>query len=190
MARLSDHMDRLSTDMSNAVLEAVDAVSLMTVHAAKGLEFPVVFLVDLGRGTRAPDAPVRIVADRGDGEPSVTVWPYRSDADEAERRRDLEETKRLLYVATTRARDRLYLSAVVEQQRFKRGTGSFGSVLPPDVSAVIAQASAADVGDVLSWHGPSGGAHRFRVCGDAYLSSRESFSRRSAHRRALASASS
>ena len=113
MARIAEHVDRLSGDVSNAVVDAFDAVNLMTVHAAKGLEFPVVFLVELARGAGGPPPPIRVVADRGDGEPSVSVAPFRSAADRDQRDREREESKRLLYVAATRARDRLYLSATL-----------------------------------------------------------------------------
>ena len=52
LSRLAEHLDRLTAgDESNAVIDAGDSVSLMTIHAAKGLEFPVVFVVNLSRGT-------------------------------------------------------------------------------------------------------------------------------------------
>ncbi len=158
MARISDQVDHLSGDMSTAVIEAFDAVNLMTVHASKGLEFPVVFLVDLGRGTGNQTPPVRVVADRGDGHPSVTVWPYRSQVDEDERQRNVEETKRLLYVAATRARDRLYLSTVLHDGRPVFNRGSFGEVLPAEFTAVFEQASVSG-SDVVCWTGPSGHVH-------------------------------
>lgn len=169
MARVADQLDRLSAGMSNAVVEASDAVSLMTVHAAKGLEFPIVFLVDLGRGTRTHQPPVRVIADRGDGQPAVAVWPYRDEAGDEERQRDVEETKRLLYVAATRPRDRLYLSAAVEDGVPKFNPGSFGSVLPAHLAAVF-QAAAGPAGrraDRVEWQGASGTRHCFRVCQDA-----------------------
>ncbi|HWQ75235.1 MAG TPA: UvrD-helicase domain-containing protein [Syntrophomonas sp.] len=59
------------------------AVSLMTMHAAKGLEFPVVFLCGLDEG----------------------VIPYKNRAGDS----DLNEERRLFYVAVTRARDELFL---------------------------------------------------------------------------------
>ena len=46
--------------------------------------------------------------------PSVAIADYQSEADEDAQAREREETKRLLYVALTRARDRLYLSATVQ----------------------------------------------------------------------------
>ena len=52
IARIVTHLDHLAVgDEANAVIDATDAVSLMTVHASKGLEFPVVFVVNLSRGT-------------------------------------------------------------------------------------------------------------------------------------------
>ena len=163
LPRVADHVDRLSGDVSNAVVDAFDAVNLMTVHAAKGLEFPVVFLVELARGTGGAAPAIRLVSDRGDGEPSVSVAPFRSDADEDQRLRDREETKRLLYVAATRARDRLYLSATLTEGVIVARSGSFATVLP---RSLLARLSAAPVdAERLAWSGPGGRAHTFVLVG-------------------------
>ena len=163
LARVADHVDRLSGDVSNAVVEAFDAVNLMTVHAAKGLEFPVVFLVELTRGTGGVAPAIRLVSDRGDGEPSVSVAPFRSDADVDQRLRDQEETKRLLYVATTRARDRLYLSATLTDGAVVPASGSFATVLP---RSLLARLSAVKVDAArLAWPGPGGREHFFQIVG-------------------------
>ena len=131
LSRIAEFLVDLAVgDESNAVLDAHDAVSLMTVHAAKGLEFPIVFVVNMNRGTGGPRAPIRVLAD-GYGTPSVSIGDFESEADEDAAAREREETKRLLYVALTRARDRLYLGGVVKNGAFKPGRGSLGEVLPP-----------------------------------------------------------
>jgi ATP-dependent helicase/nuclease subunit A len=140
LARIAEFLDELAVgDESNAVLDAHDAVSLMTVHAAKGLEFPIVFVVNINRGTGGPRAPIRVLAD-GFGMPSVSIGDFESEADEDATAREREETKRLLYVALTRARDRLYLGGVVKNGGFKPGRGSLGEVLPPAARARFEQA--------------------------------------------------
>ena len=164
IARVADHLEQLAVgDESNAALDARDSVSLMTVHAAKGLEFPIVFLVNFGRGTGGARAPIRVSAGPA-GEASVAIADFQSEADEDAQARDREETKRLLYVALTRARDRLYLSTPVQDQVCRIGRGSLGEVLPPSFRAVlISAATVADRPQVITWAGPSGTEHRFVV---------------------------
>jgi len=135
LARIADHLDSLTAgDESNAVLEALDAVNLMTVHASKGLEFPIVFVVNLAKGASGFPRPVRVSGDQ------VSVGPFVSDSDEEERFREREETKRLLYVALTRARDRLYLGTALKDGAFTAGRGSLGDVLPESVRTLFTRA--------------------------------------------------
>jgi ATP-dependent exoDNAse (exonuclease V) beta subunit len=142
LGRIADHLDRLAVgDESNATIDAIDAVSLMTVHASKGLEFPIVFVVNMGRGTGGARAPIRIAAE-GERDASVAIADFQSEADEDALARDREESKRLLYVALTRARDRLYLSATVENGRCRMGRGSLGEVLPDFVREMFLQPAA------------------------------------------------
>ena len=164
MTRVADHVDELSGDVPNAVVEAFDAVNLTTVHAAKGLEFPVVFVVDLGRGAGAEAPPVRVTAAAGDGQPSVSVWPYRTAADGDRRLAEREENKRLLYVAATRARDRLYFSAAAEGGVVEPNRGSLGEVLPASFVAALGRGAGA-AGPVIDWVAAGGRAHRLAVVG-------------------------
>lgn len=92
--------------------QAGDHISLMTLHTAKGLEFPVVFLIGVEEG----------------------ILPHaRSLENEAE----LEEERRLFYVGMTRAKERLYLSYAQLRSRFglrERNLPShFLEALPPEV---------------------------------------------------------
>jgi ATP-dependent helicase/nuclease subunit A len=164
LARIAEHLDRLALgDESNAAIDAIDAVSLMTVHAAKGLEFPIVFVVNMGRGTGGIRPPIRVGSDAA-GEPSVAVGDYQSEADEDATARDREESKRLLYVALTRARDRLYLSATVQNGTCRATRGSLGEILPAPVKTLFAAAAVVPAhGGEVRWIGPSGHAHTFVV---------------------------
>ena len=155
LSRLADYLERLALgDESNAAIDAVDAVSLMTVHAAKGLEFPIVFVVNMGRGTGAIRPPIRVAEAGGDA--FVAIADYQSEADEDASAREREETKRLLYVALTRARDRLYLSATVQEGRCRAGRGSLADVLPDELKNLFVVAAR---GEQPCWTGPSGVRH-------------------------------
>jgi ATP-dependent helicase/nuclease subunit A len=161
LVRIADHIDSLTAgDESNAVLEALDAVNLMTVHASKGLEFPVVFVVNLARGATGFPRPVRVSGE------DVSVGPFVSETDEDEKTREREETKRLLYVALTRARDRLYLGAVVKDGALSLGRGSLAEVLPDSFRTLFVRAAAEAAGSVIEWTSALDRAYRFRVCGN------------------------
>jgi ATP-dependent helicase/nuclease subunit A len=166
LARIAGHIDALSAgDESNAAIEALEAVSLMTVHASKGLEFPIVFVVNLAKGASGPPQPVRVIADGQGGEPSVSVGPFVSETDEIEREREREETKRLMYVALTRARDRLYLASVLKDGALQPGRGSLAEVLPDSVRQVFANAATAfEACDTVAWAGRSGRTFEWRLC--------------------------
>ena len=81
---LGNYLDHAALFTNMDQTEKAQAVKLMTVHAAKGLEFPVVFLCGLSEG----------------------IFPGKR----ANTREKLEEERRLAYVAFTRAKDRLFLS--------------------------------------------------------------------------------
>jgi ATP-dependent helicase/nuclease subunit A len=162
LAGVAAHLHTLSAgDESNAVVDAVRAVNLMTVHAAKGLEFPIVFLVNVHRGTSGGRAPIRVIRHEGDG--SVSIGDFTSDADAETGAREDEETRRLLYVAVTRARDRLYFSMPFEHGRFRPRPGSLGIVLPASFKALLAS-EYLDGRDTVEWIGASGRPHALRVC--------------------------
>jgi ATP-dependent helicase/nuclease subunit A len=165
MSRIAEHLERLTAgDESNAVIDAGDAVSLMTVHAAKGLEFPVVFVVNLSKGTSGRRPAIRVASD-GDAERAwISVGEFQSEADEDAKDRDREETKRLLYVALTRARDRLYLASEVKEGKWRTTAGSLGEVLPPTLRAKFEAAAMSPGASTAEWVAASGQSHLLRIC--------------------------
>ncbi len=98
--------------------EALDAVRLMTIHRAKGLEFEIVVVADLGREPRRGGGLLRVGADGrrvglrlarpGGGKPVPTL-DYQALGEERRLAEEAEE-RRIFYVAMTRARERLILS--------------------------------------------------------------------------------
>jgi len=93
--------------------EEKDQVRLMTVHAAKGLEFPYVFIIGLEEG----------------------LFPYEREDDN--KKDSLEEERRLMYVALTRAQKKLYLSYAMMRTIFgstdMRASSMFLQELPNDL---------------------------------------------------------
>ena len=114
---------------AQTVLEkSVEAVRMMSVHAAKGLEFPVVFVADMGhQGSRSDSKTV--IAHAADGyamqvrdpvdlemrEPYFFKWVDREIANRGD-----EERKRLFYVAVTRAKSRVFLSGVYKKKKTEK----------------------------------------------------------------------
>jgi ATP-dependent exoDNAse (exonuclease V) beta subunit len=136
----ADHVERLKQADAvepEAPVEGVepDTVRLMTIHAAKGLEFPVVAVADLGR--KPPSRSSNLLAEggrvglrlrrpgEGEGEKALDFERLRAERWARER----EEEDRVLYVAMTRACDRLLLSGTVEFSSWPKP-----SEVPPPVN--------------------------------------------------------
>jgi len=101
-AGLIDFLDQVA--LVNDVDEMIDEnsrVSLLTIHSAKGLEFPVVFLVGMEEG----------------------LFPHSRTLESQD---DIEEERRLCYVGMTRAKERLYLASARRRRVF--GTQRFNTV--------------------------------------------------------------
>ena len=120
LAELLDDLGRLRQAASESEAppsEASNAVQLMTIHGAKGLEFPVVFLAALHKGTSGGLDPVCYSPGHGFGvkwrdpatQEGVGDIVYQA-AGETLKQKTADEQDRLLYVAMTRAEQRLVLS--------------------------------------------------------------------------------
>jgi ATP-dependent helicase/nuclease subunit A len=103
-----------------APTEALGAVQLMTIHKAKGLEFSTVVLADASRAPVLRREPSYLLGETGPafllerslGEPLIYKLAKRLD-----RQQSMAEETRILYVAATRARERLILSGHLSMQR-------------------------------------------------------------------------
>lgn len=134
---------------------AASGVEIMSIHRAKGLEFDTVVLLGLGREpprdkTRALYWHERLHAD---GDVSVLLAPFPERPGEKrtltrwirdmDQRRETSERARLLYVAATRARERLHLVGQLAEGRPAPPSGSLLACLWPQVAAAFASPQAA-----------------------------------------------
>lgn len=164
-----------SPDIKREMDQARGEVRIMTTHAAKGLEAPIVFLVDSGSAPFHDSHLPRLVPFQPrDAARKATGFLWRASGDTANavsraigqelRQKAEEEYRRLLYVGMTRAEDRLVLC------------GYHGKREPSEMSwhAIVSRALKASH-HCREVEDPATGAtvHRYRVSGDAPVSPAE-----------------
>ncbi len=159
----------LETVQPQADAPREQGIEIMTMHRAKGLEFDTVVLLGLAREPR-PDEPKALqwlARTTADGSDDLVMVPaaFAADLDgtrlvdfvrRAERARDAAERARLLYVATTRARERLHLVWQLPADEEAPPTSSLLTHLwpvvcgtPRDAGPAVAAAQAAAITPVL-----------------------------------------
>ena len=116
--------DKVKLEPAKIFSEASETVKLMTIHQSKGLEFPVVFLCGCGKRFNESDLRANIVMTRDLGIamklPDETGFakfdtPVRQAIVKKLSDSQIEEEMRVLYVAMTRAREQLYVTAEVKE---------------------------------------------------------------------------
>ena len=123
--RYIDKLQKYEVDFGEADTtgENANVVRVMTIHKSKGLEFPVVFVSGLGRKMNQMDASDRLVVhpDLGLGICEISGQPrvkknsvFRSEIADRIRRENLGEELRILYVALTRAKEKLVLTGMIK----------------------------------------------------------------------------
>jgi ATP-dependent helicase/nuclease subunit A len=143
-------------DIEPAAAPESDAVRLMSIHQSKGLEFPVVVVADLGKKFNFDDLKEKIILDEKYGlcpqikppesaqfYPSLPHWLARS----RQRREILAEEMRLLYVALTRAVQRLILAGTASEK-------SLTERWPELAKTGLGDAEILGAGNYLDWIGP------------------------------------
>ncbi len=144
-----ERMQKRDEDLGEAPVElATDAVNVMTIHGSKGLQFPIVFVIDLNHHFNSHDVAGNLVIEphlgigirylgdapmKGDDQ-SLTAenikvtydLPQRTVVADAITRANRAEEMRLLYVALTRAEQRLILTGSVNEKNSKNNLKALG----------------------------------------------------------------
>ncbi|HEY2258677.1 MAG TPA: UvrD-helicase domain-containing protein, partial [Solirubrobacteraceae bacterium] len=144
--------------------DGLDAVRLMTIHRAKGLEFEIVCVADLGRSVRPASPIVRVSRDgriglrlaRAGVGGRESALAYKELGDE-QRQAEEREERRLFYVAMTRARQRLILSGAAKLDGWTVGGATGGGPVAWIAPALFEQLGAliAEGGGVVTRDGAS-----------------------------------
>jgi ATP-dependent helicase/nuclease subunit A len=189
ISQLAEFVSREPKEALAATLsESANVIRLMTIHQAKGLEFPLVIVADVDRKAdfRAPAAaldprlgPVVKPPDDRDAEPTSTgIDLYRA----LEKRAEAEERKRLFYVAATRAADYLILSSSLAgydaneldsdwtkllAERFDLATGEMRGTLPAGFAVPQVRVVSSDPEIELKPHGASRGPDLLQIVEEA-----------------------
>jgi ATP-dependent helicase/nuclease subunit A len=129
LAFLEELSDEFDAGQANVASAAVDAVRIVTVHKSKGLEFPIVFVADLGKAFNLSDARGPILYDKDEGlglqvvdEPRLVRYPSLATTVIRPRltKKMLAEELRVLYVALTRAKEHLILVGTPKADQYER----------------------------------------------------------------------
>jgi len=172
--RFLDRFQGQGKDMGSAraLGENEDVVRLITVHSSKGLEFPVVFVVGLGRtfNTQSLKGKMLLHSKLGIGMPIIDVdnnVRYPSLIQYAVKQRlaqeSLAEELRILYVALTRAKERLFLYGNIDNfdstlQKWQRASDCEEVALP--------EGQLRSAKCFLDWIGPALARHPEQLFGD------------------------
>ena len=127
-ARLADPPDESESGLAEETSR--EAVRIMSIHKAKGLEFPIVVLVGMQAGTKPPAEPIQVQQDWSTGVLGLRLGDRCTlggvyVAEKLEARLEAER-RRLLYVGMTRAKERLVLSGALTR---RQSPGNFLALL-------------------------------------------------------------
>lgn len=160
--RYIDQLQKYEVDFGEADVtgENEDVVRLMTIHKSKGLEFPVVFVAGIAKKFNEKDSrdKMAIHPDMGLGLDEMQIVPrikrkclLRSEIADRIRRDNLGEELRVLYVAMTRAKEKLILTGTIQNQE-KLYEAYMGNKIPRQVLSFSQRAKAKSY---LDWIAPA-----------------------------------
>ena len=140
LERFLEHLDRAAEKgLSRAAAKDENAVTIMSIHQSKGLEFPVVFLADLSHRFNMIDAGDQLLCHKtlglgvqmADGEKRIR-YPSLGKLAIADRirRETISEEMRVLYVAMTRPKDRLIMTYAAPNANGPKSIDAYASTLP------------------------------------------------------------